>query len=290
MIRAPPDTATIVERLLSISGEDAQTIDRKHLSPVTVKLPTRFILATNEMPRLNDASGALAGRFVVLALTQSFYGREDHSLADKLIRELPSILLWAVEGWKRLQARKRFTAPKSGETIARTLDDLNSPIGQFVRDRCIVATELTVSKAEVYTEWKSWCEESGHVHGSDSHFARNLLACVAGLDAARPVQGKSRVRVWIGIRLRTYLDDEAEERAEASKEPPGPSTHRVHAEPHEKQGPSKQSNQKHTSYAREGEVTEGEVGRQEVVDAIGDLPGPGGRGLADDTDCSAIFH
>ena len=32
------DTATIVERLLSISGEDAQTVDRKHLSPVTVKL------------------------------------------------------------------------------------------------------------------------------------------------------------------------------------------------------------------------------------------------------------
>ena len=73
------DTATIVERLLSISGEDAQTIDRKHLSQVTVKLPTRFILATNEMPRLNDASGALAGRFVVLPHTELLRPRRSHA-------------------------------------------------------------------------------------------------------------------------------------------------------------------------------------------------------------------
>ncbi len=287
------DTATIVERLLSISGEDRQTIDRKHLSPVTVKLPTRFILATNEMPRLNDASGALAGRFVVLALTQSFYGREDLTLTDQLLRELPGILLWAIQGWKRLQTQKRFTAPKSGETIARTLDDLNSPIGQFVRDRCIVGPELSVPKADIFTAWKSWCEESGHVPGSDSSFAKNLLASVAGLDGARPVQGNSRVRVWVGVRLRIYLDDEAEERAEASKEHPGPSTHRVHADPPEKQAPSTPSNQNHTSYAREKGLVEKEKEREEVGDAIRNLPGlggRGGRGLADDTDISAIQH
>src|SRR5262249_35853944 len=32
------DTAAIAERLLSVSGEDAVTIDRKNLSPVTAKL------------------------------------------------------------------------------------------------------------------------------------------------------------------------------------------------------------------------------------------------------------
>ena len=53
------DLAQIVERLLSISGEDRQTIDRKNLSPITTTLPTRFLILTNELPRLNDASGAL---------------------------------------------------------------------------------------------------------------------------------------------------------------------------------------------------------------------------------------
>ncbi len=68
------DQAIITERLLSISGEDAQTVDRKMLEPVTTKLLTRFTIISNELPRLEDASGALSGRMLVLQLAKSFYG------------------------------------------------------------------------------------------------------------------------------------------------------------------------------------------------------------------------
>jgi len=74
------DSQIVVERLLSISGEDALTIDRKNLEPITVRLPTRFMLCSNELPRLAEPSGALAGRMIVLRLTTSFYGREDTGL------------------------------------------------------------------------------------------------------------------------------------------------------------------------------------------------------------------
>ncbi len=55
-----PDNAAIVECLLSISGEDGQTIDRKDLDAWTGRLPTWFVLISNDLPRLRDASGALA--------------------------------------------------------------------------------------------------------------------------------------------------------------------------------------------------------------------------------------
>jgi putative DNA primase/helicase len=71
------DQAAITERLLSISGEDALTIDRKFMPAWTGRLPTRFTILTNELPRISDTSGALVGRLVVLVLMQSFYGRED---------------------------------------------------------------------------------------------------------------------------------------------------------------------------------------------------------------------
>ena len=45
--------ATVVERLLCISGEDTLTVDRKYLTSVTMKLPTRFMFLTNEFPRLD---------------------------------------------------------------------------------------------------------------------------------------------------------------------------------------------------------------------------------------------
>ncbi len=84
--------ATVVERLLCISGEDALTVDRKYLPSVTMKLPTRFMFLTNELPKLTETSGALAGRFLVLKFSQSFYRREDPFLTDKLLAELPGIL------------------------------------------------------------------------------------------------------------------------------------------------------------------------------------------------------
>src|SRR6516165_7424462 len=86
------DQHAIAERLLSISGEDTITVDRKFREARTGRLQTRFVILSNELPRLADASGALAGRFIVLVLVNSFYGREDLGLFDRLIAELPGIL------------------------------------------------------------------------------------------------------------------------------------------------------------------------------------------------------
>lgn len=104
------DQAAIAERLLSISGEDGLTIDRKFRQAWTGYLSTRFMMLTNELPRLLDNSGALANRFIVLVLERSFYGREDPALTNRLLGELPGILNWAMEGYRRLRARGHFYA------------------------------------------------------------------------------------------------------------------------------------------------------------------------------------
>ena len=133
-----PDNAAIVECLLSISGEDDQTIDRKHMRAWTGKLSTRFVLISNELPRLRDVSGALAGRLIILRFTRSFYGQEDLALFDRLRPELPGILRWAIAGWERLNRRGRFIQPGSARELVATMDELTSPIAAFLRDRCIV--------------------------------------------------------------------------------------------------------------------------------------------------------
>ena len=90
-VGAKTDKAAIVERLLSISGEDDITVDRKYLTAWKGRLSVRFWIMTNELPSFSDGSGALASRFVVIVLTKSFYGREDLSLTEKLTAELPGI-------------------------------------------------------------------------------------------------------------------------------------------------------------------------------------------------------
>ena len=100
--------AAITERLLSISGEDAVTIDRKFQEPITTRLLVRFLVLTNELPALADASGAIASRYVILRFTHSWLGHEGTTLEQRLCSELPGILLWAIEGWRRLNERGTF--------------------------------------------------------------------------------------------------------------------------------------------------------------------------------------
>jgi putative DNA primase/helicase len=71
---------TVVERLLSITGEDMLTVDRKFRDPWSGKLPTRFVILSNELPKFKDSSGAIANRLVILQMTRSFQGHEDRTL------------------------------------------------------------------------------------------------------------------------------------------------------------------------------------------------------------------
>lgn len=199
-----PDQAAIVERLLSISGEDSLTIDRKNMQPITCRLPTRFLILTNELPRLSDASGAITSRMILLQSTRSFYGQEDHFLMDKLLPELPSILLWSIEGWRRLRERGRFVQPDSGLESLGELNDLASPVTAFVRDCCEIGPVELVAVTDVFLAWQAWCKEQGREKyvGTVQTFGRDLLAAMPGIRRKRPREGDERTRVYEGIGLK----------------------------------------------------------------------------------------
>ena len=92
----------IVERLLSISGEDTLTINRKYKDQWTGKLSARLHIISNELPKLGDASAAIVGRILLLPLSQSWLGKEDYELELRLQSELPGILNWCLQGLERL--------------------------------------------------------------------------------------------------------------------------------------------------------------------------------------------
>ena len=198
------DQHAIAERLLSISGEDSLTLDRKFIEPWTGRLPTRFLILTNELPRLADASGALASRFIVLKLTKSFYGREDQNLTDRLLTELPSILNWSIEGWERLRDRGHFVQPRSSADAIAALEDLSSPVGAFIRERCEVAVGAEIEPAHLFDAWKNWCEEHGRDRpGTAQTFGRDLRAVLPSVEVVQPRNDTGgRYRAYSGITLK----------------------------------------------------------------------------------------
>jgi putative DNA primase/helicase len=194
-------THTVVERLLSITGEDMLTVDRKFRDPWSGKLPTRFVVLSNELPRFKDASGAIANRLLILQMTNSFLGREDRTLDNRLAAELPGILSWALDGLDRLIRNGRFTVPGSARDAANLMMDLASPVSAFVRERCIRKPDASTSRDSIYAAWKAWADDNGHVPGSKSSFGRDLRAVVPDLRDTQPTVDGKKVRYYARIGL-----------------------------------------------------------------------------------------
>jgi putative DNA primase/helicase len=194
------DSAAIAERLLSISGEDLQNVDRKFLEPWSGYLPTRFVIISNELPRFTDASGALTSRFIVLMLQKSFYGKENPGLTAALCEELPGIFNWALDGLQSLRARGRFVQPQTGREAIQELEDLASPVGAFVRDCCTLGPDKSVPVDALYNRYRRWCLDGGRTPLSKSMFGRDLRAQRPELKRSR--LGQDRIPAYTGVAIK----------------------------------------------------------------------------------------
>ena len=135
----------------------------------------------------------------ILVLTQELLGREDPTLTDELLAEAPGIFNWSLEGLDRLHARGYFNQPdlRGG---APPPEDLASPVGAFVRDRCTTGPALKVRKDELWAAWKTWCHDEGKASaGTKAVFIRDLRAALPGIGTGRPVVDGKRVQVVTGI-------------------------------------------------------------------------------------------
>jgi putative DNA primase/helicase len=199
--RIGESSSIIIERLLTITGEDLLTVDRKYREAWTGTLPTRLLVLSNELPQLGDASGALASRFIVTLATQCFLGREDPGLTVELLTELPGILNWALDGVDDLTAAGSLLQPAASEDMIREMEDLSSPINAFVRDICVMGAEHQVRCEVLYQAWRDWCEANGLKPGSTQVFGRDLRAARPGLRVRRPRDddGVRRVRFYQGV-------------------------------------------------------------------------------------------
>lgn len=196
------DAQLIAEKLLSITGEDTMTLDRKHRDAWTGKLPVRFVIISNEIPRIGDASGALSGRFILLKMHHSFFGREDTGLYNRLLPELSGILNWALDGWARLAERGYFKIPASSAEAIQELEDLSNPVGVFVRERCEVGPKYKVPTDDMHQEYQAWCHSGGRVPANREVFGRDFKTAFPEFPKRQPRVNGRQIWHYMGIRLR----------------------------------------------------------------------------------------
>jgi P4 family phage/plasmid primase-like protien len=198
-VKAERDGPT--EILKSISGEDALDVDRKHRDPIpSVRLGVRFVMALNEPPSFEDPSNALSTRMIMLPFMQSFAGSEDYGLKARLLKELPGIVLWSLQGLHRLRQQGRFTEPEVSRDVRIEFEEVTSQIKAFLNQCCKVEPGLETPRKDLYFQYRMWCDENGQRPYSVQMFGVKLRAAYATIGTRRDSHG-DRPRFYTGVAL-----------------------------------------------------------------------------------------
>ena len=133
----------------------------------------------------------------MLRLTNTFLGKEDTQLTEKLRGELPGILLWAIAGWQRLRERGHFVQPEAGRELAGEMKDLSSPVGVSCASVALWG-RLTKPPLRMCTRRGAIGAKptGGTIRGPRATFGRDLRAAVPDVKVGQPREdGARRARV-----------------------------------------------------------------------------------------------
>ncbi len=134
----------------------------------------KVFMAVNHKPQVKGNDNAIWRRIRLLPFEQTIPPAEqDKKLPEKLRAELPGILAWAVEGcleWRREGLR----AP---EEVRRATGQYRSEmdvLGAFLKDCCDTGPGHNVAAKDLYTRYKTWCDENGEAPEKQRTFGSKL--------------------------------------------------------------------------------------------------------------------
>jgi putative DNA primase/helicase len=206
------DNLSLLQFLLKAIGEDPIPINPKGKRRYDAHLTAKVMMVCNELPYLQDSSGAMDRRLLLLHTPRTVTDEDrDDYLRDKLTDELPGILNWALEGRARLLARGKFVQPKSGLPLLEQARIDANPVLPFVEERCCLGgVDHQVDATRLRENYAEWCTARGLKPFSLSAFGRCLSRAARTLggtvervrDADPDRHGGKLPAKYVGICLR----------------------------------------------------------------------------------------
>ncbi|MBQ7217123.1 MAG: toprim domain-containing protein [Synergistaceae bacterium] len=159
------------------SGEPIED-SYKGKDPVTFMSRTKLIINCNEFPIFNDKSKGLSRRILFVEFPVNFVdepreGTNERKLDPDLVaritgnqEEMAAILLWAMQGLKRILKNKGFTITKTQKRLMREYDLYTNPILSFVEEKEHLLFDeeghgREIHRTTLYDEFREWMGNSG---------------------------------------------------------------------------------------------------------------------------------
>jgi putative DNA primase/helicase len=159
------------EMLKAITAGDPIHIERKFADVFDYTPNVKLFFLMNRPPQFNEGGFALRRRLMLLPFEKRFVeepvtefeGKKDIHILDKLLVELPGILAWALQGWKRLRDNEfQFTMPEKVKTdIEEYFLELN-PFLDYVSRYLTGCPDAKIAPKELYSSVLEYLQANGY--------------------------------------------------------------------------------------------------------------------------------
>lgn len=194
-------------RFKQFTGDDTVTVEKKNQDPYSFHPTQKQLYAANRVPDVEDAGEAFYNRWLLVEFPDTVpEDEQDKNLDGILEQELPGILNWALDGYRRLMANGSFTNEMSKQEKRTFWQANGNPVEQFIE---IGPVELQPGvespEQEVYGVFENWCEQRG-LHVEEKGTFTERLKNQFPVEQCRPGPRGDRTRCYRGIRLQSDTD------------------------------------------------------------------------------------
>jgi len=196
-----------------MSGEDVVEADRKYGLPFRFTNQALFAFSANEPPTVSETSDAYTNRISPFRFPFSFAGREDPTIEDSMMRELPGILVRWVGAWQGFHGRGGYL-PQDAD-VRQEFETRSDRVARWAATRCDVhpdAVGRTVGADQgdtitsLYVAFRSWAEDDGTAKAMSRPKFAERLRTLPGVGEVRLTHRNKNV--GMNVTTRTGEDKE----------------------------------------------------------------------------------
>ncbi len=212
--------APLVKKLLNIAGElpkkgikdtgylkemtggDTVMVEEKYKQPHPAKIYAKHIYSSNELPETFDKTYAFYRRWMIFIFPRTFKDNEaDSMLLDKLLKELPGIFNWVLEGYKEFLEAMDFGYPHTVEEIMDMYELASNSLNRFINEECEEAPGEIIPFSEFYKLYYAFCSEHNLTPKADTVVGRELKKVASYVESDRKKINGKKTRVLCNIKV-----------------------------------------------------------------------------------------
>jgi putative DNA primase/helicase len=131
-----------------------------------------LILCTNHKPKVSGDDPAVWRRIRVVPF-DVVVAKPDRRLPERLAEELPALLAWAYRGYRDYE-ESGLVLPDVVAERTNKYQVESDPLGRFLQDQTIRASQYHVGARHLFAAWSKWCIAAGEEAGSEVTFADSM--------------------------------------------------------------------------------------------------------------------